>query len=311
MTETVAIIGAGMAGIACARALADAGITPVVFDKGRGIGGRMATRRAGDGLQFDHGAQYVTARDARFATVLAGLEATGGAARWGRDGRHVGLPGMSGLVRALATGLDIRQAVQVAAVEPERGGWRLHWPGGAGRFDRVVIAVPAPQAAALLPEGHDMAAAIATARYDPCLTLMAAFPEGSAAPFEAATDDGSALSWIAQDSSKPGRGGAGHVAWVAQAGPAWSRANLELSPEAAALRMLPLLAARIGADMAQSVHVSAHRWRYARVARALEVPFLRDTGGRLHAGGDWCLGARVEAAWISGTEIAADILRTA
>ena len=65
----VAIIGAGMSGLACARRLVDAGLSPVVFDKGQGIGGRMATRRV-DGLQFDHGAQYVTAQDSGFAAVL-------------------------------------------------------------------------------------------------------------------------------------------------------------------------------------------------------------------------------------------------
>ena len=69
----VIIIGAGMAGLACARKLADAGITPVVLDKGRGIGGRVATRRVGD-LQFDHGAQFVNAHGAGFATVLAALQ---------------------------------------------------------------------------------------------------------------------------------------------------------------------------------------------------------------------------------------------
>jgi predicted NAD/FAD-dependent oxidoreductase len=214
---------------------------------------------------------------------------------------------MSGMVRALATGLEVRQGVEVSAVRPEGAGWRLDWPGRGAEFARVVLAVPAPQAAALLPAGHDLAARIAAARYDPCLTLMAAFPGDHPAPFEAAADDTGALSWIAQDSAKPGRAGA-LTAWVAQASPAWSARHLELDRDAIAARMLPLLCARIGADSAHALHVAAHRWRYARVAQAAGVPFLRDAGGRLHAGGDWCLGARVEAAWTSGTAIAADIL---
>lgn len=307
MTDSVAIIGAGMAGIACARALADAGHAPVVFDKGRGIGGRMATRRAGDGLQFDHGAQYVTARGPAFAAVLHGLARTGAAARWGAAGRHVGLPGMTGMVRTLASGLEVRQGVEVCALRPEGAGWRLDWPGGGAVFARVVLAVPAPQAVALLPDGHDLAAAVGAARYDPCLTLMAAFPGGSPAPFEAAADDGHALSWIALDSAKPGRAGP-LTAWVAQAAPDWSVRHLELDRDAIAASMLPLLCARIGADPGTALHVAAHRWRYARVARAAGVPFLRDGGGRLYAGGDWCLGPRIEAAWASGTAIAADIL---
>jgi len=77
----IAIIGAGMAGLACARHLAQAGHAPIIFDKGRGIGGRLATRRA-EGLQFDHGAQYVNAHTPGFAALLAELAAAGAAAPW-------------------------------------------------------------------------------------------------------------------------------------------------------------------------------------------------------------------------------------
>ena len=109
MTRTL-VIGAGMAGIACARALQDAGQPVRVIDKGRGIGGRMATRRAdtpAGALRFDHGAQYVTARDPAFAALLDGTPA---AAVWDDGAAHphyVGLPGMSGLPRAMAEGLDV------------------------------------------------------------------------------------------------------------------------------------------------------------------------------------------------------------
>ena len=68
----IAIIGAGIAGLACARNLAQAGVQAVVFDKGRGIGGRVATRRAGN-LRFDHGAPYVVAKGDDFAKCLRGL----------------------------------------------------------------------------------------------------------------------------------------------------------------------------------------------------------------------------------------------
>jgi renalase len=100
----VVIVGAGIAGLACARRLVQAGMRPVLFDKGRGVGGRVATRRA-DGLQFDHGAQYVTAKGADFAAVLRNLVAADDAARW-PDGagraRVVGMPGMATLGKALA-----------------------------------------------------------------------------------------------------------------------------------------------------------------------------------------------------------------
>ncbi|WP_035656905.1 FAD-dependent oxidoreductase, partial [Bradyrhizobium sp. STM 3809] len=92
----IAIVGAGMTGLACARRLAAAGQAVVLFDKGRAPGGRLATRRA-ESFQFDHGAQYVTARDSGFAAALADLVAGGAAAPWetGAAGAFVGTPGMS------------------------------------------------------------------------------------------------------------------------------------------------------------------------------------------------------------------------
>lgn len=309
MAQRVAVIGAGMAGLACARRLADAGRTVVVFDKGRGIGGRLATRRAGDGLQFDHGAQYVTARGEAFAAVLDDLRRAGAAAPWadGSGRAHVvGIPGMSALPRHLARGLDVRLDTAVSAVRADGDGWTFAAGGQTHRFERVVITAPAPQVASLLGPDSALAAELAPVRLDPCLTLMAALDPAAPRPFASRSDPDDPLAWIAQDSTKPGR--TGPACWVAQAGPAWSAAHLELEPDAIAALMLPLLYDRLGADPGLARHVSTHRWRYAKVAVPLGRPFARDATGTLHAGGDWCLDARVEAAWTSGDAIARDIL---
>jgi renalase len=301
----VAIIGAGIAGLACARRLADAGMAPVIFDKGRGIGGRLATRRV-DGMQFDHGAQYVTARDAGFAAALRGLQgAVGGWDDGSGDQRLVGVPGMSALARALAAGLQVRQQTQVTSVRAVAGGWAVHVGDTVETFDRVVITVPAPQVAGLLGPDHPVLAQLADVRLAPCLTLMAATP--APAPFTARSDAKDALAWIAQDSSKPARPQGGMTTWVAQASPAFSAAHLEEDTTATVARMLPLLCDRLGIASAQITHASAHRWRYARVITALGRPFL-SAAGTLFIGGDWCLGPRVEAAWISGDAMGRAVL---
>ncbi len=310
MSAPVVVVGAGMAGLACARRLAQAGLAPMVLDKGRGIGGRMATRRVtladGGALQFDHGAQYVTAREPGFAALLD--ELAGATGLWqngsGRQ-RWVGRPGMSGLPRAMAARLEVRQSVQVTGLHPDGRGWRLETDAGTVLASAVVLTVPAPQAAALLGTDHRLAGALAAVHYAPCLTLMAAFPGNLQRPFLSQASDSHPLAWIAQDSSKPGRP-QGPTAWVAQASPEWSAAHLEEPPEALAGRLLPLLADRLGLDPAQALFAAAHRWRYARVAAPLGQPFLSD--GTLWLGGDWCLGARVEAAWQSGSAIAEDLL---
>ena len=301
----IAIIGAGMAGLACARRLVGAGLTPVVFDKGRGIGGRLATRRV-DGLQFDHGAQYVTARDAGFVAALAGLN--GAVGRWD-DGsgeqRMVGVPGMSALAHALSNGLDVRQQVRVGTVRADGGGWLVQVGDATEPFDRVVITVPAPQLAGLLGQDHAVVKKLAEVRFAPCLTLMAATK--APPPFAARRDADDPLAWIAQDSSKPGRPHAGPTTWVAQAGTAFSAKHLELDPAAMVASMLPLLGDRLGIGPDHFSHASAHRWRYARVTHPLGQPFL-SVDGTLFVGGDWCLGPRVEAAWLSGDAMGRAVL---
>jgi predicted NAD/FAD-dependent oxidoreductase len=303
----VAIIGAGIAGLACARRLAAAGLAPVLFDKGRGPGGRVATRRA-EGFQFDHGAQYVTAHGAGFAAVLSDLAATGAAGVWddgsGR-GHIVGTPGMSAIAGALGAGLRVHQDAHVTALTPAEGGWTLRIGDRDHPAARVVVTVPAPQVAALLGPAHPLVAALAPVRMDPCLTLMAA--TRAPAPVLSRRDPEDALAWIAQDGSKPGRPG-GVVTWVAQAGPAFSAAHLERPPEDIAALMLPLLCDRLGLAADRMDFAAAHRWRYARVSRPLGAPFLRSPDATLYLGGDWCLGPRVEAAWTSGTALADDLL---
>jgi renalase len=308
----VVIVGAGIAGLACARRLAQAGVPALVLDKGRGIGGRVATRRV-DGLQFDHGAQYVTAKGEGFAAVLRDLVTAGDAAPWpGARGlpRIVGTPGMVTLGKALAAGLDVRQGVQVTAIRPGDGGWQVETGDAHHAATRVVVTVPAPQVAGLLGADNPLLVRIGGVRMEPCLTLMAG--TNAPPPFATRETPDEPLAWISQDSAKPGRpagnvtGGA--VAWVAQAGPAFSAAHLEDSPAAIVALLLPMLCDRLSIKADRVTHATAHRWRYARVTAALGQPFLRDAGGSLYLGGDWCIGPRVEAAWTSGTAIANDLL---
>lgn len=311
MQTAITIIGAGMAGLACARHLARAGHAPLVLDKGRGIGGRMATRRvtlAEGEISFDHGAQYLTARNQGFAADLHDL---GSACSAWDDGsnapRLVGVPGMSGLPRAMAAGLNIELDRQVTAVRAVPAGWQIDI--GVTRIDtrQLVMTVPAPQAAALLGNGHPLHAQIAGVVMAPCLTLMAAFPAEAPRPFRSRTSEDLPLAWIAQDSSKSGRNGKLST-WVAQASTEWSKRHLEDTAEIIAGRMLPMLADAIGVAPGLALYAAAHRWRYARTIAPLGAPFLQSEDATLHVGGDWCLGARVEAAWASGTAIADAII---
>lgn len=324
----VAVVGAGIAGLACGARLAQAGVRVSLFDKGRGPGGRCATRRAGP-FAFDHGAQYATATDERFRRLLSTGEGAGAAAPWRarpdgvhtphagtEDGRErwVGVPGMSALARHLGRSLEVRSGTRIVALQRQDGRWRLVADDGAaaGPFDAVLVAVPSPQAGPLLGGAPALAARLGEAVLAPCWALMLAFADPLPTKVAAASVDGGPLSWICHDGGKPGRRpegvGPAPATWVAHASPAWSRAHLEEDAAAVAPALLAAFADSLGVDVPRPVHLAAHRWRYARVERALGEPCLYDPELTIGACGDWCLGPRLEAAYLSGLALAEQVL---
>jgi predicted NAD/FAD-dependent oxidoreductase len=292
-----AVIGAGLAGLTAARMLAEAGVAATVFEKSRGLGGRLATRRTPDGLDFDHGAAALAPGTGGFAAALEAAVAAGDAAWW--HGEAVGLPGMSGIARGLAAGLDLRFGVEATAAAREGAGWRVRTAVGDAAFEAVIVAVPAPQAARLCAGVGALAVAAGAARMAPCWTLMAAWDEAAAAPDrlgEAAFGDGP-LASATRVSAKPGRAAAPER-WVAHAAQGWTEAHLERAAEEAAPALAAALGAALGLDPSAALHARAHRWRYARVTRPVGETHLAADG--LFAAGDWLLGPEAADAWASG-----------
>jgi renalase len=317
-TLRAAVIGAGMAGLACAGALHRAGAAVTLFDKGRRIGGRLATRRV-DGLVFDHGAQYATARDTAFIAEMQAMAAAGDAAPWpaAGEGRWSGVPGMSAMARHMERqGVGtVRTARHVSFLHRQADSWmvrhmdaatttpgRVSDIGGelAGPFDRVAVAIPAPQASGLLHQ-HEFAHKAANASMAPCWAMMLAFQEAIAAP-DLLRPEAGPLRWIARDSSRPGRAALPEC-WVAHATPEWSRAHLEYPAETVLTALQDAFTAATGISVAPS-YMAVHRWRYALAETPLGVPALYDAATGLGVCGDWCLGARVEAAFLSGRALA-------
>ena len=296
-----------MAGLSCATALVGVGHRVVLFDKGRGPGGRMSTRRLQTSLGeigFDHGAQYLTARDPAFVAQVARWAEGGHVARWAvaGDDAWVGAPAMGAPVRDLATRLDVRWERRVDTLTRAGDGWTLHGDGvEATSFDAVVVAVPAEQAVPLVA-GHrpDWATQARATRSEPCWTVMAAY--GSRLPVEAdrLTDMGIIASAV-RNASKPGRADA--EAWVLQAGGQWSADHIEDAPEPVERALLNAFGASTGTNLPAPIATSVHRWRYAKSGR-LGQDALWDGSRRLGICGDWLLGARVEAAWLSGRKMA-------
>jgi predicted NAD/FAD-dependent oxidoreductase len=269
-----------------------------VLDKGRGSGGRLATRRAGD-LRFDHGAQYIRPDDPDFAALLRRLGQAGAAAPWATVGADawVGTPGMSALVKPLAAGLALHQEVEVAGLRREAGAWHLFGTDGAelARCATLVLTVPAPQAQRLL-DGHGFAERLSRVVFAPCWTLMAAFETAPDLP-DTLRDRSADLAWVARDGTRPGRE---TETWVAHASPGWSRANLERDREDVCAALVRMLGALAGSPLPAPTYAAAHRWRYSQAETPLGAPCLHDPAAGLVVAGDWCLGARAEHGWWSG-----------
>lgn len=304
ITPSVAVVGAGIAGLACARRLVEAGVPVRLFDKARAPGGRVATRRVEGVGAFDHGAAFFTAREPAFRSVADALCDAGRAAPYAVTGhvhRLVGLPGMSGLPRALAEGLHIVTGTRIAGLTASQEGWRLTDAEGGvyGPFQALVIALPAPQAEALLaPAAPTLAARVHEADMAPCWAVMAAWDAPLPIAEGAIEAEGPVFSWAARESAKPGR--AAGERWVIHAAADWSTAHLEAAPDAVIEAVLGALGEYARAAFPAPRYAAAHRWRYAQVITPLGAPCLAAPESRLVACGDWCLGPRIEDAFMSG-----------
>lgn len=324
----VAVIGAGIAGLACARRLVASGRSVKIYDKGRGVGGRAATRRIkmGDSdLCFDHGAQYFTARDSAFRALVDRLVAAGAVARYPNsvigitdtarthlpdEPRFVGTPGMNAIAKALANGLDVETSRHISELIRDANGWTLALSDGlqAGPFESVVIAVPAEQATELLlPVAPSLAQEAQAARTSPCWAAMLVFPSRVEVDFEAARVGGSsALGWAAQMKGND----EAYSCWVLHAKPDWSRDNIAQSAQWISDELTREFSELARVD-AHPLHAAAHRWRYAQVQHPAGTPFAWDDGLGLGVCGDWRLGPRVELAWQSGDALGGAIAESA
>ncbi|GGD11506.1 FAD-dependent oxidoreductase [Halopseudomonas salina] len=316
----IAIIGAGMAGLSAASALTEAGHSVVLFDKSRGSGGRMSTKRTESG-DLDMGAQYFTARDHHFRNALQTWIANGWVAEWtprlflrnedklseapDDQQRYVGFPRMTSLSRGLLEGLELVSQTRIDSLEQDSDNrWELKDDNGTvhGPFDRVVVATPAPQAVPLLAAAGHLEQAASQVAMQPGWTLALAFAEPLDTAVEACFVRVGALDWISRNSSKPGRQGLD--TWVLQSNPRWAMGNLETDKTEIKRHLLGEFADVLGIDVPQPVFEHAHRWLYARSEGACNWGALAAPEKGLYVCGDWCLGGRLENAWLSGRQAA-------
>lgn len=328
----IAIVGAGLAGLICARQLQEQGNQVIVYEKNGEISGRMATRQTELG-GFDHGAQYFTASSDKFKKAIVGWRKAGWVSAWngklvslengetesaGRSAellkqRYVATPGMSALGQQLAQGIDIRTEQLVKRIEAHGDQWLLKIESdtapidaSAGPFDAVILAIPASQAGSLLSVAPKLAAEAERARFAPCWALMLGFQDSLNLHFDGAWVKSSRLAWIARDASKQERRPGEH--WVAHASPAWSIEHFDDDEDRAKEKLLKAFHIATGSQV-QPIYANVHRWRFAQAVQPIAGDCLWDNTLRIGACGDWFKagldgGGKIENAYLSGLAMA-------
>ncbi|MFI4939059.1 MAG: NAD(P)/FAD-dependent oxidoreductase [Burkholderiales bacterium] len=328
----IAVVGAGLAGLVCARQLQEQGNQVVVYEKSDEIGGRMSTRQTELG-GFDYGAQYFTASSENFKKAIVEWRKAGWVSAWegklvslengvskpaGRSAerlkqRYVAVPGMSALGQQLAQGLDMRTGQLVKRIEAHGDQWLLTMESDsvpvdadARLFDAVILAVPAVQSISLLQVAPRLAAQAGQARFAPCWALMLGFQDSLDLNYDGAWVQSSRLSWIARDTSKQQRRPGEH--WVAHASADWSLEHFDDDAERAKEKLLRAFHDATGSQV-QPIYATVHKWPFAHATQPIPGECLWDDRQRIGACGDWFAAGlegsgRVENAYLSGLAMA-------
>lgn len=322
----IAIIGAGITGLTIASRLSEqADIT--VFEKSRGKGGRMCTRRV-DNYHFDHGTQYFVAKTDAFKQFLkapfeAGViaqwdakfvEFTGNKISnersWGDSFKHyVGVPTMSALAHFLAEGLLVKNSIEVSEVtlnpsyDPtiinDEKKWNLksHTNENLGSYDWIISTCPVEQTKKLLPSNFSYFRQLEKIKMHACFALMLGFKETLKLNFDAALVRDSDINWIAVNSHKPQRPNG--FSLMVQSNNEWAEEHQNMNVKLVEQHLIEQTEKIIGLSLANPDFSTVHRWLYANTVKKKSNTgdvFL-DTENKLAAAGDWCGNARVESAF--------------
>ena len=321
----IAVIGAGLSGLSFAHAsrpFADIQL----FEKSRGVGGRLATRRAAD-HEFDHGAQFFTCRAKSLKSLLKDDDFQSAVSEWQPklvtlapdsatfkrtwfEPHYVGVPSMTAFPKRLAGDLAISYSTQVKEVRRCGKGWQLKDKNGAelGMFDWVVSAMPAPQVGVLFGARFSEHRSVTEAQLSPCFALMVALKDRPRLNFEAAVVRESPISWLAINNSKPSRSAPSSL--VVHSSNEWATAHIDEEPTVIENQLLDALNQLLDSDSLSIQEIHLQRWRYAKVEKAIGKAFLVDEENRLAAIGDWCLGNRAEDAFVSGRALSEHLGRS-
>ena len=329
---TIAIIGAGLSGLTAANALKDYA-TVTVFEKSRGVSGRMSTRRAAPYF-FDHGAQFFKVRTNAFKQFVDPMIEHGIIKRW--DARfvefkdrkirqrsvwsesyphYVGVPGMNAVAKHLSNGLNLRlgtrvQFINKSPIKKKHSKWHFEDNQGnaLGEYDWVISTVPAEQAADLLPSSLPFFESVSAVKMNGCFTLMLGFEKALPLDFDAALVHGEDIRWISVNSSKPGRNDA--FCLLVHSTNTWADEHIDDHRDQLMHYLCHQTSDIIGYDLSNANHKAIHGWRFANSEKKSGETHFIDTQQHIAVCGDWFIQGSIEAAFTSGFDMANNILKS-
>ena len=326
--QTCIVVGGGLAGLVAATVLQEAGLQLMVLDKGRGIGGRLATRRIrddtfGQGV-FDYGAQYFTVREPRFQAWIDGWLEAGVVVRWSsgfatKDGRlrgrgeprYRGLASNRDIAKHLAADLDVHMGTRVVDLSWKRGVWAVRTEvGSLIHSGLLLLTPPVPQSLALLQASSivlppALESRLRAVRYESCLAVLALLRGPSEIPVPGGMwGSGEPVAWIADNQKKGISPEAAAV--TIHAGPEFSRTHWQADDSVVAGQLFAAAAPWLGSEVVQ---YQVHRWRYSKPSTLFgESSLYQEKPGPWILAGDAMVAPRVEGAFLSGLSAAEAIL---
>ena len=318
--QKLAIIGAGISGLSLASLLKDK-FQITIFEKARGVSGRMSTRRS-EPYFFDHGAQYFTARTDEFQNFLKPMLNIGLVKRWDAryvkfdndkiierknwqddEPRYVGVPAMNSIAKHLASGFDTRIKVRITDIS-KTDKWQLKDEEGNiyKGFDWVISTAPSHQTKDLMPADFKFTKIVNEIQMTESFSVMLGFKESFKLDFDAAHLINSDLSWIAVNSSKPERNE--YFTLMLNSSYEYSRDNIDGDREVALEHLVNVASKILNIDLTQAEYKTIHGWRYANNLKRDDYEVLVDHENQLGACGDWCHGGRVEGAFTAAYNMA-------
>lgn len=322
----IGIIGAGLAGITAANKLKKyADIT--IFEKSRGVGGRIATRRANP-YNFDHGAQFFTIRTSQFKSFCQPLidqdiiKCWNGnfveiennkitqRRKWDENNPHyVGVPNMNAIGKYLSQGLNIQLETKVHSINKINNKWHLYGVDTQplGSYDWIIITAPAAQTLDLISHESEFHNKVKPVKMQGCFSLMLGFEKPLSLEFNTALVRNADISWISVNSSKPDRNTS--FSLLIHSTNKWADKHIDDDRQEVLNYLRDHTSNIIGRDLSVADHQDIHGWRYANIAKQSGEDFLIDPEKNLGICGDWFIQGRIESAFISSFKMADMILQ--